>query len=375
LKILEVTHYMPPHSGGIERVTSSLCDGLRRRGHDVRWIASAAGSTPGDAGAAVRIRAWNVLEDTLGVPYPLWGPAGLRRLSSLIRWADVVHAHDCLYMGSAAAAFWCRRLRKPLLLTQHVAQVPFGPVLDLMQRIAYETLGRMVVGAVDRAVVCSAHVPESLAKMGIRRRFELVPNAVDLGRFAIADAARKHRARSNCGLRDDERVLLFVGRLVPKKGVPDLCAMQSVLGAEGIRLLVVGDGPLAGELTRVPGVLHIPAVAPSEMPEVYAAADAFVLPSRGEGLPLSVQEAMTQGLRVVVSDDPSFTRNLAGAPGVTFAPDRKTLLRETRAALVAQPSPGPISAWARERWGPERFVGEYERILGELRTASEKEAA
>ncbi len=375
MRILQVTHYMPPHMGGIERVAAALVQGLSNRGHELHWIAAATPEPAGDDGRSSRVAAWNGLEERIGLPYPLWSPAGLRRLDALVRWADAVHAHDCLYVGSAAAAATCRLHRKPLLITQHVGFVPYGGVLDLVQRVAYATLGRVVLGAANRRIACSRHVPRWLRERGCQSPFEVVPNGVHGERFAPAPAEVRPEQRELRGLPRDGRVLLFVGRLVPKKGVARVLAAQRQLAADGVTLVVVGDGPLAGELAGVPSVHHFPALRPEEMPQMYRLSDAFVLPSRGEGLPLSVQEAVLSGLPVIVSTDPAFTDNLQGAPGVAFAAADDDLAAVVRRQFTAAPRAADIAAWARDRWGMERFLDAYERILFELSALRTREAA
>jgi glycosyltransferase involved in cell wall biosynthesis len=366
MRILEVTHYIPPHMGGIERVAASLVEGLSRRGHRVRWISSAVPARPGRDSETVRVRAWNVLEDRVGVPYPIWSPSAMPALAREVRDCDVVHVHDCLYMGSAAAATLCRRYDKPLLITQHVGYVPFGAALDAVQRTAYQTLGRSVLAAADARVACSAHVPQYFESLGFPGPFTLIPNAIDETRFHPVDEHAQRTAREAWGVRGNARVALFVGRLVPKKAVDRVLAVQRMLASEGATLLIVGDGPLASLIAGTPSVVHHRSVAPERMPELYAAADAFVLPSRGEGLPLSVQEAMMCGLPVVVSDDASYTANLSGAPGVAFAHDDAALTSELRKALFTARERESIAAHARERWGGEQFVQGYEAILFRL---------
>src|SRR5205085_1396835 len=136
-----------------------------------------------------------------------------------------------------------------------------------------------------------------------------------------------------------------------------------------VTLVVVGDGPLAALLDGVPGLVHHRSVAPERMPELYALADAFVLPSRGEGLPLSVQEAMMTGLPLVVSDDAAYRSNLAGAPGVALAGDEQALLAGARAMLASPPPRDAIAGWAQTRWNEELFLSAYEQILAELAIA------
>jgi glycosyltransferase involved in cell wall biosynthesis len=370
VNILEVTHYMPPHMGGIERVAQSLVEGLTRRGHVVRWIASATPARAGDEGALVRVAGLNVLEDRLGVPFPVWSPRAVATLAREIARADVVHVHDCLYMGSASAAALCKRYDKPLLLTQHVGYVPFGRALDLVQRTAYRTLGRAVLTAADRRVACSAHVPQYLASLGFRGAFTVIANAIDASRFRVADRAMRERAREAWGVAREAKVVLFVGRLVPKKAIDRVLAAQRVLAREGVTLVVVGDGPLASVIDGVPNVVHHAQVTPERMPELYALADAFVLPSRGEGLPLSVQEALMCGLPVVVSDDPAFTANLSGTEGVAFAADDAALIAAMREAIAVRRDAEAIAAEAQARWGGERFIDAYEAVLVGLHHAA-----
>ena len=63
------------------------------------------------------------------------------------------------------------------------------------------------------------------------------------------------------------------------------------------------------------------ALPPGRVAELYRAADAFLLPSRGEGFPLTVQEAMASGLPVVLAEDPAYRSHLDGAgEGATLLP-------------------------------------------------------
>src|ERR1043166_3306199 len=116
MRILTVTHYQPPHLGGIEMVAHALVERYRVAGHEAVWLSSdlpPVAPAPGQ----VRIPAWNVLEDMLGVPYPLWPPHAAGLLRHWVDWADVIHCHDCLYTGTLLALRRARQTGKPLLLT------------------------------------------------------------------------------------------------------------------------------------------------------------------------------------------------------------------------------------------------------------------
>jgi glycosyltransferase involved in cell wall biosynthesis len=370
MRILEVTHYMPPHDGGIERVARAISDGLRARGHEVRWIASAVPAKAGDDGVYTRVRSINTLEDRLGVPYPLWSPIAFARLGALVAGADVVHAHDCLYQGSAGAAIACRAFGVPLVITQHVGEVPFGPLLDRVQWAAYATLGRSVLRSADRVVVVAAQVGEWCASVA-NVSAELVPNGVS-ARFAPASREAREEARARWEIPQGARVVLFVGRLVPKKGIATVVEAQRTLAEEGVLLLAVGDGPLASELAHAPNLLRYPRVPAESMPDFYAAADVLFLPSRGEGLPLTVQEALCSGVPVVVSDDPAFGSNLGDLAGVAMCDSAPVSVGALRHWLDFPPSRESIASSARARWGTTAAVARYEAILADAASGARR---
>jgi len=126
--------------------------------------------------------------------------------------------------------------------------------------------------------------------------------------------------------------VLYVGRLVAKKNVAALVAALGEIDGSW-HALVVGDGPERPALSALAGRLtHLADVPPAEMPDVYAAADLFVLPSVGEGMPLAVLEALAAGWPVVLSDDPPF-RPLEPAGAELVTPSRSAIALAIRSLL------------------------------------------
>lgn len=147
---------------------------------------------------------------------------------------------------------------------------------------------------------------------GARRCFE-VPLAIDDQSFTgKADSARARREeiRAAYGIPSDVLLLLFVGKLLPRKRPQDMLAVlkayQSQLPQLG--LAFVGDGSLMGQLKsaaatqQIENVFFLGFQNQSVMPNLYGAADIFVLPSSYDNKPLVVNEAMACGLPVIVSD-------------------------------------------------------------------------
>jgi glycosyltransferase involved in cell wall biosynthesis len=371
-----VTHYMPPHPGGIEQVAEGLFEGYATRGLGVRWVASRVpASAPAREGGRIRVACGNATERLLGVPLPLWGREGWRAVADLVRWADVLHVHDCLYPGTAMTVTLARRHRRPVLLSQHIGFVQYRrAALNLAESAAYATLGRAVLRRCAWIALATpaaeAYVASLLGELPATSC--AIPNGIDTARFAPVEAPGRRAARIRLGLPQDGPVVLFAGRLVEKKGVPLVAA--AIRRLPDVRFLVVGDGPLA-HLIREPAdnVTWLPRVEPARMTECYQAASCLLLPSHGEGLPLVVQEAMACGLPAIVSADEPFAGPLV-ADGVVLpvARDEDAVVARLGEALAAAGSDLPARArrHAVEHWSAGAMTARYVSLLERLAPAA-----
>ncbi len=136
------------------------------------------------------------------------------------------------------------------------------------------------------------------------------PQAVDVDHFAapVSDSARAV-ARERAGGPGTELLVLYVGRLVPEKGIATLLeAWRRAALGPGARLALAGDGPLAATVEReLPEARRLGHVGRDDLPALYAAADVLVLPSIHtatfrEPWGLVVNESMLQRTPVVTSD-------------------------------------------------------------------------
>jgi glycosyltransferase involved in cell wall biosynthesis len=363
---------MPPHHGGIERVAETLFLGYTRAGIDVRWVASRAPTTaPARQGQRIRVSCCNAQEQLLGVPVPLWGRQGWRELSALVNWADVLHVHDCVYPGTAFAVMLARHARKPALLSQHVGFIRYRlPLLNWAETFVYATVGRWVLRHVSwLALATPAAVQHVSALLGhAPRQASVIPNGIDTTHFRPPTADERGLARRRLGLPPNTPLVLFVGRLVEKKGIDLVAAVSRRLPT--VHFLIVGDGPLRRVLgERAANVTWLPTISPERMPECYFAADCLLLPSHGEGLPLVVQEAMACGLPAVISEDEPFAVELGRLDVCALAPRTVAGMAE-RILSVLRESAGPLGLRARvhveSEWSAEAMVQHYVKLLHRL---------
>ena len=266
------------------------------------------------------LRQWQVYKDEIKFQYEVL-PSWRRRLgkynvlinrgmlSALNRiLPDAVLCGGYNYLASWEAAYWARAHRIPLLLWSE------STALDRRRgHLLVEFTKARFLGLCRAFVVPGKSSLRYLKDLGIaRERVFTAPNAVDTDLFSsLAEEARRCdtqvRVRHSLPL----RYFLYVGRLVRIKGVFELMEAYAQLRAKvrsEVGLVFVGDGVDRAELmeyaSRVaPGTIQFPGFVHRErLPEFYALADAFIFPTLSDPWGLVVNEAMSCGLPVILTN-------------------------------------------------------------------------
>jgi glycosyltransferase involved in cell wall biosynthesis len=262
VKIVVLTTSYPRYEGDpAGNFVAEAVEQLRTRGVDVEVVSPASFRHFGIAyGSGVvgnlRRAPWKAAL----VPAMLGSFARAARRAA--RDADLVHAH---WLPAGAVAL---TTGKPF-----VVQL-WGTDVELARRV--KPLARRVLGRA-RLVVCASNaLAESARELGARD-VRVIPSGVDLPQ-SVADAASPPE-------------VLFVGRLSPEKGILEL-----VQAADGMKLVIAGDGPLRD---RVPNPLGF--VPHHELAPLYERAAVVAVPSHREGFGVACLEAMAHGRPVVAS--------------------------------------------------------------------------
>jgi glycosyltransferase involved in cell wall biosynthesis len=313
-------------------------------------------------------------------PLGKWG--GAAQIARLVRWLteqrpDLVHVHGQFAGGWGRIAAWLAHMPR-LVYTPHAVQIrsrPLRPLYALSERL----LGRLC-----HAVI---YVSEAGRRVALARGWARPEQAVVIHNGVDAAALRRQAAaaedpRSGLGLPPTRPVVLQVGRLHPQKG-PDilLAAARAVLARRPeTTFLLAGDGPWrtalaralqAGGLTENVRILGWRA----DVPALMAASEVVVLPSRWEGLPYALLEAMALARPCVATTVGGCPEAIeSGVSGLLIPPQDPDALAEAILALLADP------AWARalgeaaaqrvaQCFSLERSVAQtvalYERLLEE----------
>jgi len=375
MRITLVTHFFPAHRGGVERMAGQLAERLAAQGiARIDWHASDCDAPPAASPGLTLVpaRSCNIMERAVGVPYPFWSPAALLRLARAVRSASVVHLHDCLYLP-VVAAFAAARFgrRRAVVVTQHIGHVPYrNPVLRAAHAAANRLFGAWVLGGADQVVFESESVRAYFAQ---RVRFRspplLIENGVDAEVFRPCSAAERLERRAKLGIPPGKPVMLFIGRFVEKKGLAVLRELTERISHA--HWLFAGWGPMEPAAWGRPNVSVARRPGHEELASLYQAADLLVLPSVGEGFPLSVQEAMACGTPALVGEDTA-----AGCPGAGDAllservGGADTAARWAARIRVLLAAPGKleslrpqVAAFARAHWSWEQCVARYAALL------------
>ncbi len=300
-KILIVSHYYPPHVGGIEIVAYNQAKRLAGEGHDVTVVTSSIGSKEKDTVVenvrVVRVGACNYFE-RFGIPFPILSPRIWFVLWKFSKEADIVHIHDVFYITSFVAAVSARLRGKTIVLTQHVAMIAHpNPLVVALERLVYATTGRIIFWFSNTVIYYNERVKEFIISNGVSpHKFLVLKNGVDRNLFHPVSLAEKKVLRAKHGLNQQKNVLLFVGRFVPKKGFDKILSIQN----PEYTIVCAGGKKPEGVF---PHAVFMGETDQKTLAELYQLADVFILPSECEGFPLAIQEAMSSGLPIITTRD------------------------------------------------------------------------
>ncbi|CAH7396031.1 Glycosyltransferase family 4 protein [Vibrio chagasii] len=242
---------------------------------------------------------------------------------------DIVHTHSSKtgVLGRLAA-----KLAKVPVIVHTVHGFPFDSTNNKVLRGFYALLE--VAGAlVSDKIICLHEDDKNICikKLGIRDdKIKVLRNGVDLCRFFPADPSSKSSIKQELGIDDNQLVVGMIGRLWEQKNPHALVssAIDLLKKRNDVVFVFIGEGELEAELKLRARAYqqHIRFLGwRNDTESILRAFDIFCLPSKWEGMPLAIIEAMASGLPCVVSDIPGNKHLIEhGKNGSLFS-----LLRET----------------------------------------------
>lgn len=199
---------------------------------------------------------------------------------------------------------------------EHLKRYVFGN--NFLYRWLIRPWHLLVFKKADLITVISGYLKNRALANGFKRQIEVVPNGVDIKKFKVACPAspgeggeslklKVKELKDKLNIKESEKVIVTVSRLVKKNGVGDLIEAMRYLPVN-VRLLIIGEGELAAnyelQITslKLDGRVKMLGTIKNELiPQYLALADVFVRPSLSEGQGISFLEAMAAGVPVVAT--------------------------------------------------------------------------
>jgi rhamnosyl/mannosyltransferase len=309
MKISIVANYYPPHIGGLEIVAQQQAQALTNEGHEVHVLTCSpqhqiSGTTLESGVIVHRLKVNNFFENKFSIPFPFGGIFFIQKVWNHLKIVDVIIVHDVFYEISWLAYFCAYLTNKKILLVQHVGLVAYpNPVINFIQRCVYRVIGRRIFNYAKDIIVYNSIVKEFLLENHVdQSKIHQFRNGIDIARFTPANADEKIVQRKVFGLPIEKTIILFVGRLVPKKGFSLLFEARD----PRYEIVFAGSGEIPDAWRHTLGVHFLGPIKRDVLANIYKTADIFALPTNNESFTLAMQEAMASGLPTLTGDNNSY---------------------------------------------------------------------
>lgn len=288
--------FPPEHLGGAEIAAYKLAKKLSDRGHQIHVFTTRINKVPeltDESGFTVhRLKTIEipVLRTIIFSLRSLWEIKDLK--------IDIVHSQSISVYNAGL----------PALIIKKILGLPYiawGRGSDIFLSKGCERFfNKIILKTADSIIVLTQAMGDKLTTL-VSIPYEVIPNGCDTEQFKNLN---KDICRKKLNIETNEKIILFVGRLHPVKGIEYLVdAMVHIQKRyKNTKLLIIGNGEQKRELEKRVNnyklndfVQFIGELPHSQLPDFFVASDFFVLPSISEGFPNVLLEAMAAGLPVI----------------------------------------------------------------------------
>jgi glycosyltransferase involved in cell wall biosynthesis len=335
---LRILHVVPYYEqawayGGIPRLATAMTRGLALRGHavsvcttDVCDSRSRVRQQPAASSPGPHVHVFPNLSNRLAYHWQFYTPIGLaaylRRNASAF---DIAHLHACRNLPGEMAARALRAAAVPYVISPNGT----APVIErrlFAKRLFDWTTRRRALTGSSRVLAVSGAERRQLRGLGVPdNRIAVLPNPIDELEFAVRRDPDRFRR-----VHDVEfgPLVMFLGKLTPRKGVDVLLKAFALLPASRATLVIAGNDmgaggtvdALTGSLGLTSRVRRIGLLTGTDRLSALAAADVVVYPSRDEVFGLVAAEALACGTPVIVCDDSGCGELIADVGGGLTTP-------------------------------------------------------
>ena len=382
LKILHLGKYYYPHTGGVETYTRTIAEALvRKKSNKVETIVNNKENYQKiETINGVKVIRLPRHGDIFHAPFSKF-PFGYIKKSKF----DIIHLHvpnPWLELNLLLYFLICGKKEK-LVITYH-ADVPhytiFHKIMDYIRTVFAYPLFKFYADAV--LPTSSNYIQGSCHLRKLRKKITVVPIGIDTKSLAV-DKNNLEKIKQKYKIKDNEKIVLFNGRLVKYKGVEYLLEAVSILNKKrnDFKLVIAGNGDLYTELTNKAkklsqDIIFTGYVDDLTMNSLRKLCSVFVLPSinRGEAFGISIIEAMYFKKPVITTNikhsGVSYV-NIQNRTGLVVEPKNPEQIAKAIDYLLSNPKRAEqlgINGYNRvlENFTEEKFVGKIESVYNSI---------
>lgn len=304
-------------------------------------------------------------------------PSMIRTVKRDIQRFDIVHLHEYRSFQNVVAHRYARKYVVPYILQAH-GSLPRIMAKQRLKLIYDVFFGYRLLRDASKVVALSQTEALQYRGMGVpEEKIEVIPNGIDLSEYG--DLPPKGAFKKKFGIDDDEKIVLYLGRIHKIKGIDILVkAFAKVIEKlDDVRLVVVGpDDGYLGELEALTKALKIednvlisgPSYGKDKL-EAYVDADVYVLPSRYETFPMTVLEAMACGTPIILSENCGISEVVRNKVGLVVKPNSNHLCEALLKMLLSQDGQNTFRENCKtviEKFNILKTISELEKVYEEL---------
>lgn len=384
------TDTFPPEINGVANSTNILRNVLEAHGHTV-YVVCPDKSKKNHWDEDGRVLRVSGIELPFLYGYVMTSPFH-RNLIGIVEdmKLDLIHVQTEFGIGMFARTC-SEKLNIPLVMTYHTTWEDYTHYFNPLHLKAVEKGGRRTIARLSKRiarepaeiVVPSLKTKQLLTSYGIEKPMNIIPTGLALDKFSpdLRTPEARRAKREELGYQEDDRLLIYVGRLAEEKDLDMVIRGVQKAVAEGaaLKLLIVGGGPDLERLQNLTKSEHLEEFIqltgprPSDtVPAIYACADAFISASLSETQGMTFIEALASGLPLFARRDEVLDDLLLEEKTGWYFRDADDLAERLKAfALMSREELDGMKDDCLERVRPysnevfyERMIAVYERVTG-----------
>lgn len=316
MKILITTDLYTTATNGVVTSVKNLKEALTDRGHEVRILTVSEkreSYTNGDDEYYIKSLSLEWVYPNVRMPYSYHNDI----IKEIIEWKpDIIHS-QCEIFSMRFAKIISKKTKAPIVHTYHTMYEDYVGYVIPFERLGkwmVKFLSNQLLKKVSIVVAPTRKVENLLKDYGLKKEIHVVPTGISLDKHkeTMDDSERLERRRA-LGIKDDEFVLISLGRLGNEKNTDELIRFFANVQKrhKHVKFLIVGDGPnrenlenLAAKLGVEDKIIFTGMVSPNEVQKYYKLGDLYVSASTSETQGLTYAEAAANKLPLLCREDP-----------------------------------------------------------------------